>query len=93
MDNKLSNACLISGRVSPVSFSQQNDVAVQWKFINNILGRVRRQDESVQVATPSAQSDRSSETNAKDEWNRLKDQLNSLLIEDGGLSSIQSGEN
>ena len=50
-------------------------------------------DESVPVSTPSAQSDRSSETNGKDEWNRLKDQLKPLLIEDGGLSSIQSGEN
>ena len=46
-----------------------------------------------QFLPPSAQSDRSSETNGKDEWNRLKDQLKPLLIEDGGLSSIQSGEN
>ena len=66
---------------------------MQWKFTNNIPGRVRRRDESVLVSTPSAQSDRSSETNGKDEWNRLKDQLKPLLIEDGGLSSIQSGEN
>ena len=65
---------------------------MQWKFTNNIPGRVRRWDESVSVSTPSAQSDRSSETNGKDEWNRLKDQLKPLLIEDGGLSSIQSGE-
>ena len=50
-------------------------------------------DESVPVSMPSAQSDRSSETNGKDEWNRLKDQLEPLLIEDRGLSSIQSGEN
>ena len=66
---------------------------MQWKFTNNIPGRVRRRDESVPVPTPSAQSDRSSETNRKDEWNRLKDQLKPLLIEDGGLSSIQSGKN
>ena len=66
---------------------------MQWKFTNNIPGRVRRWDESVPVSTASAQSDRSSETNGKDEWNRLKDQLKPLLIEDGGLSSIQSGEN
>ena len=66
---------------------------MQWKFTNNIPGRVRRLDESVPVSTSSAQSDRSSETNGKDEWNRLKDQLKPLLIEDGGLSSIQSGEN
>ena len=66
---------------------------MQWKFTNNIPGRVRRRDESVPVSTPSPQSDRSSEMNGKDEWNRLKDQLKPLLIEDGDLSSIQSGEN
>ena len=66
---------------------------MQWKFTNNTPGRVRRRDESVPVPTPSVQSDRSSETNGTDEWNRLKDQLKPLLIEDGGLSSIQSGEN
>ena len=66
---------------------------MQWKFTNNIPGRVRRWDESVPVSTPSPQSDRSSEMNGKDEWNRLKDQLEPLLIEDGDLSSIQSGEN
>ena len=66
---------------------------MQWKFTNNIPGRVIRRDESVPVSMPSAQSDRSSETNGKNEWNRLKDQLKPLLIEDGGLSSIQSGEN
>ena len=66
---------------------------MQWKFTNNVPGRVRRRDESVPASTPSAQSDRSSETDGKDEWNRLKDQLKPLLIEDGGLSSIQSGEN
>ena len=66
---------------------------MQWKFTNNIPGRVRRRDESVPASMPSAQSDRSSEMNGKDEWNRLKDQLKPLLIEDGGLSSIQSGEN
>ena len=66
---------------------------MQWKFTNNIPGRVRRRDESVPVSTPSPQSDRSSETNGKVEWNRLKDQLKPLLIEDGDLSSIQSDEN
>ena len=66
---------------------------MQWKFTNNIPGRVRRRDESVPVSMLSAQSDRSSETNRKDEWNRLKDQLKLLLIEDGDLSSIKSGEN
>ena len=78
--------------LAPVSLSQ-NDVIVQRKFTIIIPGRVRRRDESVPISNPSGQSDRGSETNGKDEWNRLRDQLKPLLIEDGGLSSIQNGEN
>ena len=71
----------------------QANMVLQRKFTINIPGGVKRQDESVPISSPSGQNDRGGETNGKDEWNRLRDQLKPLLIEVGGLSSIQNSEN
>ena len=93
MDSKHSNACLILGRLSPVSFSHKMMLLCSGNSPTIFLEESEDGMSQSQLLRLLLRAIEAVKQMEEDEWNRLKDQLKSLLTEDGGLSSIQSGEN
>ena len=93
MDSKHSNACLILGRLAPVSFSHKmmslcsgNSPTIFLDESEDGMSQSQFLRLLLRVIQAVKRMEKMSGTDSKD-------QLKLLLIEDGGLSSIQSGEN